>query len=77
MSICKIQLVFVVYLNSKTTRTPVIELRSLGFTEVGDNLICCEVQCFGEMITVKFTVLSAKQVDSNTLHMGCQFSDEV
>ena len=46
ISICEIQLVFLVQLISKPIRTPVIELRALGFTEVGDNLIRCEALCF-------------------------------
>ena len=58
MSICEIQLVFVVYLISKTIRTPVIELRSLGFTQVGDNLICCEALCFGEVNCLTHMLMS-------------------
>lgn len=35
--------------------TQVKEVRSLGFTEVGDNLICWEALCFGEVIVGELT----------------------
>lgn len=53
MSNSAVVVVALVDLDSVTNGTQVIELTSLGFMEVRDNLMCCEALCFGEMETVE------------------------